>query len=809
MKNISSIFLCFYLFIFFIPETKASHMVGSDMEFRCLGNDSFRIILRIYRDCNGIQLNPTPSIWLTTMGCSPSKTASSTMTRVSIKPVDYMCNGAKNVCDSGAFPFGVEEHRFEDTVHLSQIFTGGLDPNCCWIKVSYQECCRNTSITNLSPGNYFIEGEINRCATPCNNSPQITNTPIAVVCNGQPFWFNNGVIDTLDHDSISYELTDPLNPSGPESWQGSFNKVRPLQFLGFPDNTLPFPSGFHLISTTGDIGFTSTAVQQPVLAIKMTEWRKINGIYYKIGVTRRDAQFFTYQCPPNNPPVLKINGSTATPFVASVCPGSTLCLNIEATDVDSLPPLGPDTTKLSWNKAIKGATFSSMNTPVKTRRTDQATFCWTPGQEFASSLPYRFIVKAEDNTCPIPGTSTQSVTIFVRPLPSAIFSNDSIADCGDSILISANAGFQTYSWTTGDTSTSKYVHSNGWYKINVTYSTGCTATDSIYVTFLKQSAHGFTVNDSLQCLNDNRFSFSPIHAHVKSSKWYFGDGDSSLTNTTQYSYKQAGDYTVKVVFVDSNNCLLDTLFKPISVYPQPEVIAQVNDSAQCLNGNNFVFTNNSTINWGSNTYHWLFGDGSDDTLTNVSKSYATIGTYPITLIATSDKGCIDSTFLWVKVLPSPQPNIFMSGSNFASTVSSGNQWFEVNSGAIPGATNSSYTASSPGRYFVLVTSPDSCTGVSDTLDFPATTVKLISSAPFFKIYPNPNDGYFTVEFNQLSSPEIDIQMYDVFGRLVSFERENYTADAIRIKAPHLPDGIYVLQAVSSGKLQRMFIQLIR
>lgn len=721
-----------------------------------------------------------------------------------------MCVGQKNVCNSGTFPFGVEEHRFEDTVHLQQLFPGGVSANCCQLIVSYQECCRNSSITNINQGNYYNYVEINRCITPCNNSPQMTNQPIAVVCNGQPFWFNNGVIDTLDHDSISYELTDPLKGyNQPETFQGSYTKDKPFSFLGFPNNSLPFPSGFHVSPSTGDIGFTLNSLQQPVLAIKMTEWRKINGIYYQIGITRRDVQFFTYQCPPNNPPILKINGSTATPFVASVCAGSTLCLNIEATDLDSLPPLGPDTTKLSWNKAIKGATFSSMNTPVKTRRIDQATFCWTPGQEFASSLPYSFIVKAEDNNCPIPGTSTRSVTVFVRELPSAIFTNDSIAYCGDSVMITASAGFAAYNWAGGGNSATKYANLNGWYKVTTTNSNGCTAADSIHVTLFKKAAHSIGLNDSLQCLNNNNFVFSPFPPQVKSSKWYFGDGDSSSTNTTQYSYKQAGDYTVKVVFVDSNDCLLDTLYKPISVYPQPEAVAQVNDSAQCLNGNNFGLTNHSTINSGSNTYQWLFGDGSDDTLTSVSKSYTTTGTYLITLVATSNKGCIDSAYLSVKVLPSPQPLINLSGSVFTSTFPSGNQWFEVNSGAIPGATNSFYTAPSPGRYFVLVTSPDSCIGVSDTLDFPATSVKNLASAPFFMVYPNPNDGYFTIEFKQLSSPEIDVQMYDLFGRLVSFERDSYTADTMRIKAPHLPNGIYVLQAISKGNSQRMFIQFTK
>jgi gliding motility-associated-like protein len=419
MKKLLSIFiLAIGGILLFSSPAQASHMAGSDMEFKCLGKDSFKIVLRVYRDCNGIPINATPSINFSTVNCTPSKSASTSMTRTLIRPVRFMCGGQKNICEGGSFPFGMEENRFEVTVGLQQLFPGGLDSNCCWIKVSYQECCRNGSITNIVQGNFYIDALINRCVTPCNSSPQITNYPVAVICNGQPFWFNNGILDTVDYDSISYEMTDPLRGSDQaESFQGSYTKDRPIQFLGFPNNTLPFPAGFHLIPTTGDLGFTSTAIQQPVLAFKISEWRKINGVYQLIGVTRRDVQFFTYQCPPNNPPVLKVNGITTGPFTFTACAGTTLCINITATDKDSAPPLGPDTTKLSWNRGIPQGTFTTTNSPINLVREDEGVFCWTPTDNYVSSLPYYFTVKAEDDNCPVPATATRAIGIRVKARP--------------------------------------------------------------------------------------------------------------------------------------------------------------------------------------------------------------------------------------------------------------------------------------------------------------------------------------------------------------------------------------------------------
>ena len=250
-----------------LQSAQATHVAGSDIQFRCLGKDTFEITLKIYRDCSGIQLGAPASLSFNTVGCSPNKSANVNLPRISISPVRFMCGGQRNICEGGSFPFGMEEHTFKATVRLQDIFPGGLDPNCCKISIGYSMCCRNGAITNgPSNANFYVDAEIDRCVTPCNSSPQITNPPVVVVCNGQPFWFNNGAVDTVDYDSLSYEMADPLqNPNSPIPFAGSFTRERPLQFLGFPNQSLPFPAGFHL-TPTGDLGFTSTAIQQPVFA---------------------------------------------------------------------------------------------------------------------------------------------------------------------------------------------------------------------------------------------------------------------------------------------------------------------------------------------------------------------------------------------------------------------------------------------------------------------------------------------------------------------------------------------------------------
>jgi gliding motility-associated-like protein len=51
------------------------------------------------------------------------------------------------------------------------------------------------------------------------------------------------------------------------------------------------------------------------------------------------------------------------------------------------------------------------------------------------------------------------------------------------------------------------------------------------------------------------------------------------------------------------------------------------------------------------SYTWSFGDGNGSFLVNPTHAYAQPGQYEITLIATDQKGCIDSISKWIQIAP--------------------------------------------------------------------------------------------------------------------------------------------------------------
>jgi gliding motility-associated-like protein len=62
------------------------------------------------------------------------------------------------------------------------------------------------------------------------------------------------------------------------------------------------------------------------------------------------------------------------------------------------------------------------------------------------------------------------------------------------------------------------------------------------------------ISDSILCLSENEFTFSHTGANVVSTKWYFGDGDSSSANPATHSYTASGAYQIIVQVIDNNGC---------------------------------------------------------------------------------------------------------------------------------------------------------------------------------------------------------------------------------------------------------------
>lgn len=460
-------------------NTRADHIMGSDITYRCSKtNDSiFTIIINFYRDCRGCYVlgqspkcgtsencnssSTVPTALALTCSSSNANLGTVTMSRTSIVDITKTCKKEISKCQqpcNGSYPYGIEKHTFEGTIDLRSAMKNG----CCKFRVSTGNiCCRSVFITTGPSGGFYTYLEIDACKKPCNTSPQLTNDPVSILCCNQPYFFNNGAVDTVNYDSLSYSLVTAWSGAGTKSnYSGGFSGAFPMTPYfptGWTDKTKSNPNadppiGLFMDPETGDLIFTPTECgQEAVVVMQIDEWRKNSkGVYENIGLTRRDMHFIVQTCPANNPPKI-----TNKVFKYSVCAGTQICFDITTEDKPFVPPPpaktpAPDTVNLTWNRGIPGATFTIKNQKAREK---VATFCWTPKKNQASDLPYTFTATAIDDACPKNALTTRSFSIIVKPIAEAKRVLDTLI-CGKYIIESQLfGGFKepaTYFWEISD-----------------------------------------------------------------------------------------------------------------------------------------------------------------------------------------------------------------------------------------------------------------------------------------------------------------------------------------------------------------------
>ena len=618
-------------------------MMGADVSYRCLGNGKYKIIAKVYRDCRGVSMG-TPSFGAYAglnggNGCG-SYTLSG-LSRTSIKDVSTRCSTASNPCASPNSAFsglGVEEHTFEATIdfNTSPLNNFVNKSTCCEVTFYVNECCRNGTITTgQASQNFYATAMINICnlqrmKNKCNSSPQLSNPPIAFLCCNQPWYYNNGAIDTIDFDSISYKLVNGLQgiPNTSVSYTSPFTARVPMTPYCVPPTTINCtpnpktspPRGFYFDTTNGDIITTPTKCDESaVICVEQTEWRKDTlGVYRVIGRTRRDMQVWVRDdCGYNKNPI--ING----PYSYKVCEGSTLCFKIKVTDETFSPnQTVPDTVIAKWNAGIPGATFKVVDPKLREKEYE---FCWTPPIGFASEVSYSFTVTANDQHCSPPAYATRSFKVKVNPKPTSKRRYTQLK-CGKFAMEAYDVyASNSYSWSVRDTLAKELFYSskktdtmNYYYEgkyIIVHKLTSANACVTIYsdTVYLTQPPKVILADaDSFACYGTTFTLKSKVIAGKPTLKYKWNNGD-----TTDYTIIKnfKSDSTLMLEVTDGDGCKFrDTTLTYVKPLP---VISLGSDKVICTyETNTFDGQNNDTVK-----YLWNTGDTTRYLTTNLKGLY--------------------------------------------------------------------------------------------------------------------------------------------------------------------------------------------
>lgn len=364
-KSTYRLIILFFSFFIFSSSLFATHIVGGEIGYRCLGNNNFEITLRVFRDCfnaaEGAYFDDPATIGV----YNREGILISTFT---LSPIgnDTLSEGS-DPCLTISTPVCVHTTTYKDTINLL--------PRLGGYRFVYQRCCRNQTIVNiinpLETGATFDILLTEAAMKDCNSSPVINAWPPVYICNNRPLLVNSKATDE-NFDSLVYKfctpfqgatfaIPQPVPPDGPP--YDTVVWVNPTYSLS---NMLGGSFPLVIDSKTGIMSGVPQTLGQFVVGVCIEEYDKVTKAL--LSETRRDFQYNVVNCAGSN---------AAFSLPDKICKNSEVTVfreNPEASTFEWYLGEGEDRELISRDFAIK-LKFNEIGFYVLTLITDKGQFC--------------------------------------------------------------------------------------------------------------------------------------------------------------------------------------------------------------------------------------------------------------------------------------------------------------------------------------------------------------------------------------------------------------------------------------------------
>lgn len=849
MKNACIRILLTVTVLLSLPGTsKANYAAGGELIYLHVADSTYQFFFKLYRDCSG---NAEPdTIPLCFFNPCANQSFSVQMPKWTGTGgggvIGPLCAG-KNNCDSPASLI----QAYKEIWYTAIVTMPG---RCNAWRIFTRTATRNTiyNIQNSASSNMYVEATMNNSTTDSNSSPYYSVKPMYAVGLNQPFTYNNGGIDA-DGDSLWHELIMPRTGAvtcNDTAVNMSFASATPNYQL--TSNPFQANNTFYMNKQNGQMSFTATMQGKGNMVVRTREYR--NGV--QIGSVMREIQMNTLQF--FTPPVYTTGTTCGTPpspngkIFGCVNQSLTYCFFYKSPDANSKIYLsdnlqtripgasitytnqGTDSVHVTftWTPGINNAGASSYSiiitdslcsfpAPLQYQRTIEHSI-WGPlktindtsicaGQPAYLTVNgggnYQWtVLSGSHNSLSNPNSANPVATPTVTTTYVVISTiNPYCTNINkDTVTISVRPS------TPGSNAISTSFGCG--HNPLVNYINACPG-QNVSFCFYTQS----TDNDALLYPSDNSANTMPA-----ASINYTGQGTNSINGTFSWT-PGANDIGFRsVTFTTYDSACITGNGSPT----KQQTVGIIVWGPPKISGDTFICPGESVqlTARGGLGYHWQALPGgsrnslSDTSIYNPVATPDSTTTYVVTSLAntycSNNKDSITVQVYPASLVPTPRVHITVSpDSNIllnsmvtftANATGCANMkyaWF-VNGTQVPGAYSSSYTTSkllNTDHVWCKAICADTCPSPADTVSntitmHVSTGISDITANGNVKVYPNPNNGRFVVEFNEIDKIE-QLTVINVMGQVVHSQTVENKITEIDLRLQ--PAGVYTLQAGNS------------
>jgi len=623
--------------------SRAEHLVGGELSYRCMGNNRYEVVLTVFRDCNSLGADFDAPAFVTVFNGDNDSVQQ--VLRIFFSSRRRLANTPPNNCTRLPSAICTEMAIYRDTVRLP--------PRPGGYHLSYQRCCRNSSISNVFNSADWGSTYTTHIPTNdvgCNSSPSFNSLPPTALCLNVPVTIDLAATDP-DGDSLVYRLCSPLHGGGKQAGTGFFSP-KPSVALPPPYTQVPFRNGFsatapipsqpalQLNPANGNLFLRPTQVGQYAFAVCVSELR--NG--QVINTVMRDFQFNVSGACQGTTAFIEPQGSLPN----ALCSGRTIAFRQNSLNAQSF----------LWN-------FGEPGTQSDTSRLPNPTYTYRDTGLYRVQL-----IANPRSSCP---DTTESIFAVYDSLAVDFQIQGSQCFEDHSLSLTVNGSFTNqarYQWDFGGLTNRGFGSSSlqpdnlqynqpGTYVIRLRieeFACSATATDTIVISRRPQLAHLVPAVQGcapveVQFLDQSTGS-DLVHF------WDFGDGRASREASPSHVYDSAGLFTVRHRIYSVTGCVdtLEEIFtNRIEVWPVPESKLTVSPKEIDFNSGPFQVAVHPSPD-ANRTRTWL-PDGRqienlDSTWVNLAND---TGTFPIVTVAYNEYGCTDTALAEIKIR---QPLVF-------------------------------------------------------------------------------------------------------------------------------------------------------